>query len=343
MYAKSEMKNDDPILLFDELPLNNFVSSRQNPSEIDQKTKHAMQSALTSRPVEYMIQENDHPTQSGETSPTHRNVEIKFKDIDMNAVLQTACLLALTDEWRGSYDSCTMWQKDTYFQTTESGVRKKVREFPLTDSAKDTAQRRPEVITYSRPDAFIRTSTYNREEIAEGDIRYIERLTQKHGDPIAVVEKKRVLVMLGRTRVHIDTVIGLPGYYAELEVVLRPDEPEENGNAEAERIACQLGLAKAERYKGSYLDMMMTSAKEEQSDETQKNHAHPPEKFQRHPPWLVDLSSDYSDPYDCEDRILECIQCGEEFDSWDPQLYAKDMCYDCELDETEQYLEDCGE
>ncbi len=49
----------------------------------------------------------------------------------------------------------------------------------------------------------------------------------------AVVSKNRRVFVVGRTRTHLDEVEG-PGYFIELEVMLRPGESQENGVEVAE-------------------------------------------------------------------------------------------------------------
>jgi adenylate cyclase class IV len=72
------------------------------------------------------------------------------------------------------------------------------------------------------------------------------------------VRKRRTLLMVGRTRIHLDAVEGL-GDYMELEVVLRDGEPDAAGSAEAEALMQALGLAKAPRLAGAYLDLLLAN------------------------------------------------------------------------------------
>lgn len=69
------------------------------------------------------------------------------------------------------------------------------------------------------------------------------------------VRKRRLLLMVGQTRIHLDRIEGL-GDFMELEVVLRPDQPDTEGQAVAESLMVALGLAGAPRLAGSYLDLL---------------------------------------------------------------------------------------
>ena len=61
--------------------------------------------------------------------------------------------------------------------------------------------------------------------------------------------------MVGRTRVHLDTVAAL-GEFLELEVVLADDEPAETGVAEARRLMARLGIAPEQLVEGAYVDLL---------------------------------------------------------------------------------------
>ena len=70
----------------------------------------------------------------------------------------------------------------------------------------------------------------------------------------AVVLKKRVVHMVGRTRIHLDRVEGL-GEFIELEVVLDPDEPATDGIRVAEELMSKLEIRKADLIESAYVDL----------------------------------------------------------------------------------------
>ncbi len=70
-----------------------------------------------------------------------------------------------------------------------------------------------------------------------------------------VVSKVRYLYMVGQTRIHLDDVLGL-GKFIELEVVLRPDQTDEQGQAIALDLMRKLGIQEADLIEGAYLDLM---------------------------------------------------------------------------------------
>ena len=76
---------------------------------------------------------------------------------------------------------------------------------------------------------------------------------------IGRVRKQRTVVMVGRTRVHLDEVEGL-GTFLELEVVLRSDEPACDGIDEAEALMTRLGVQPQWLVEGAYLDLLASGA-----------------------------------------------------------------------------------
>ncbi len=72
---------------------------------------------------------------------------------------------------------------------------------------------------------------------------------------LGVVEKSRTLLLRGRTRIHLDEVKGL-GSFLELEVVLRPEEPVADGEAEARRLMADLGVAANDLVETAYIDLI---------------------------------------------------------------------------------------
>ena len=70
-----------------------------------------------------------------------------------------------------------------------------------------------------------------------------------------VVKKTRYLYMVGETRVHLDDVDGL-GYFMELEVVLRRDQSDNEGQAIANDLMKKLGIESSDLIEGAYMDLL---------------------------------------------------------------------------------------
>lgn len=167
-----------------------------------------------------------------------RNIEIKARVAEPEALRQRALALATAPEQR-------LEQDDSFFVLPAGRGRLKLRQFGDGSA---------ELIHYQRADdAGAKASDYVRVPLADGDAcrEALGRALGLQGR----VRKRRSVVMVGRTRVHLDAVEGL-GDFMELEVVLRDGEPDADGVAEAEALLQALGLAGAPRVAGAYLDLL---------------------------------------------------------------------------------------
>jgi predicted adenylyl cyclase CyaB len=72
---------------------------------------------------------------------------------------------------------------------------------------------------------------------------------------IGVVRKRRRLYWIGQTRAHLDDVEGL-GQFVELEVVLRPEQSEDEGVRIARHLMDRLGIAGDQLVEGAYIDLL---------------------------------------------------------------------------------------
>lgn len=70
-----------------------------------------------------------------------------------------------------------------------------------------------------------------------------------------VVRKTRYLYMVGQTRIHLDDVDGL-GHFMELEVVMRPDQSDAEGDAIAQDLMAKLGIEEGDLLEGAYMDLI---------------------------------------------------------------------------------------
>ncbi len=60
---------------------------------------------------------------------------------------------------------------------------------------------------------------------------------------------------MGQTRIHLDEVEGL-GEFIELEVVLRPEQTDAQGQAIAVDLMNKLGVREADLLEGAYMDLL---------------------------------------------------------------------------------------
>jgi predicted adenylyl cyclase CyaB len=114
---------------------------------------------------------------------------------------------------------------------------------------------RGELIRYKREDiADARSSHYQIARTSDPAV-LLDLLTQTLGC-IGEVKKTRILYLIGQTRVHIDRVEGL-GDFLELEVILRPDQSEDEGKWIAEELMKELGIEKSQLIAEAYIDLII--------------------------------------------------------------------------------------
>ncbi|SEP07673.1 class IV adenylate cyclase [Aquisalimonas asiatica] len=140
-----------------------------------------------------------------------RNIEIKTRSTSFEEQARIAARIA-------DGPPVLIEQTDTFFHVPRG--RLKLREFGNGTG---------ELIQYIRADSsgpkqstYVRSPTHEPQSLKEA-------LSAALGVR-AIVQKRRTLFMVGQTRIHLDEVKGL-GRFIELEVVLRPEQTEEEGDS----------------------------------------------------------------------------------------------------------------
>ena len=165
-----------------------------------------------------------------------RNIEIKARTNDFQNVLRI--LENLADS-----SSTILEQVDTFFHCQKG--RLKLREFKNSQ---------PELISYLRPDSSgPKLSRYSRVKV-ENSTALKKALASALGIR-GVVRKKRMLFMVGQTRIHLDKVDGL-GEFLEIEVVLNENQAKAEGEKIAVEFMKKLGVSKSDLIECSYLDLV---------------------------------------------------------------------------------------
>jgi homotetrameric cytidine deaminase len=166
-----------------------------------------------------------------------RNLELKARDPDPARSLEAA--LALGAEDRGAVE-----QRDTYF--TRARGRLKLRE------------QRPgaaQLIAYERADAAgPRPSDYRLVPVPD-PARLGDALDAALGTLAVVVKRRRLLLWEG-VRIHLDEVEGL-GSHLELEAVAAAGSDLERERRKLERLRSELAIEDAALVAGSYCDMLL--------------------------------------------------------------------------------------
>jgi len=186
--------------------------------------------------------------QRGILSAVPRNIEIKARIDAVEAMLPRATSLADTPEGapEGAPLAPELIEQDDSFYAVPQG-RMKLRRF---------ADGSAELIHYQRPDDVgARASDYVRVPLDAASAPALHEALTRGLGLLGRVRKRRWLVLVGPTRIHLDRVEGL-GDFIELEVVLREGQPDAEGIAIAEGLMRSLGLAEAPRLAGAYLDLL---------------------------------------------------------------------------------------
>ncbi|KAJ8922490.1 hypothetical protein NQ315_007518 [Exocentrus adspersus] len=167
-----------------------------------------------------------------------RNVEIKAYVQNLNALLQKAKAL-------GNSEVQIIKQDDTFFNIPQG--RLKLRKFEEGNA---------ELIYYDRPDIEgPKMSSYEKSSICKESVNSLYSVLEKALGTKIVVRKVRRLFMVGQTRVHVDSVEDL-GDFLELEVVLKPDQPAEEGEKIALDLMSKLEVNKEDLISNAYADLL---------------------------------------------------------------------------------------
>src|SRR5215207_1068278 len=171
-----------------------------------------------------------------------RNVELKAHDADPGRTLERA--LAVGAEDRG-----LLRQRDTYFAVAHG--RLKLREEQPGGAT---------LIAYERPDAASeRVSSYRLVPVSEPEpLR--EALAAADG-VLAVVDKRRRLLMWEGVRIHLDGVSGL-GTFLELEAVAEPGSDLSREHAQVAQLRDLLDIRDEDLREGSYTDALLAARAE---------------------------------------------------------------------------------
>lgn len=166
---------------------------------------------------------------------TNRNIEIKCRVADLEAVRRKA--ISLGAEVKGE-----LIQEDIFFKAPLARLKLRVI---VGESAELISYRRPDV-KGSRGCDYVVSPVENPGVLKEALMHSLEC--------DGVVKKVRRLLLIGRTRIHLDEVEGL-GSFVELETVLS-GRTDAEGKAEMEEVARGLGLDPEKAVPLPYLDLL---------------------------------------------------------------------------------------
>jgi adenylate cyclase class IV len=115
-----------------------------------------------------------------------------------------------------------------------------------------------ELIRYERPNvADARRSHYLIARTADPAI--LLEILQRTLPAAGVVKKSRTLYLIGQSRLHLDRVSKL-GDFLEMEVVLRPEQPESEGHAIVNALLSALEIDQQQLIGEAYIDLLARGA-----------------------------------------------------------------------------------
>lgn len=168
------------------------------------------------------------------------NIEIKARARDLDA-------LAARARRAGGSSEETIEQTDIYFHVNRGKLKLRI----FGDGT-------GELIRYQRTDGVDpRPSDYTIAPAS--DTSALRSILASVLGEVAVVRKRRRLILIDRTRVHLDEVDGL-GSFVELEVVLQPGQSEAEGRAVAADLMTFLGIAESDLLADSYVDLLLSES-----------------------------------------------------------------------------------
>jgi len=164
------------------------------------------------------------------------NVEIKARVKDFETLKRKAKELSASE-------GVVIEQKDIFFQVPKG--RLKLRFLQNQPS---------QLIFYERDDkSGPKMSDYHIATTDKPDdlANVLSRALGEKG----VVKKKRLLHLVGQTRVHCDDVDGL-GHFMELEVVMKENQSAVEGEEIAKDLMSKLGVEETDLIEGAYIDLL---------------------------------------------------------------------------------------
>jgi adenylate cyclase class IV len=166
-----------------------------------------------------------------------RNIEIKARAHDLPQTLLLAQALSPSSQPQ------VLLQEDVFFGVPSGRLK-----------LRTINQCRSELIFYDRTDQTgPKCSSYILFPVAN-PVLMRQRLDHAYGIR-GTVRKRRTLLIVGITRIHLDEVEGL-GNFVELEVVLPPDASEQEGVRTARELMRQLKIDDACLLPGAYADFL---------------------------------------------------------------------------------------
>jgi predicted adenylyl cyclase CyaB len=189
---------------------------------------------------EHTSKPNPPPIDLDSEVPAARNIEIKALVLDTDRLQATVEAMS---ETTGE----VLNQQDVFFEVASGRLKLRI----MGDST-------GELIQYDRPDTDVpRASHYLIAPTTAPDV--LMTIMSRVLPIVGTVRKQRLLYRVGQTRINLDQVENL-GNFVELEVVLRPDQTEEEGVSIALDLMSHLEITREQLVSGAYIDLLRNHA-----------------------------------------------------------------------------------
>uniref|UniRef100_A0A182MDM1 CYTH domain-containing protein n=1 Tax=Anopheles culicifacies TaxID=139723 RepID=A0A182MDM1_9DIPT len=174
------------------------------------------------------------------TADKLRNVELKAKIHGEDAF---AHRVAIAKKLTGT-DGTVITQNDVFFNASKGRLKLRY----LT-------HKKSELISYDRPDVTgPKLSLYSKMDIDEPEC--LEQILSETIGVRGKLDKKRLLFLHDQTRIHLDAVASL-GHFLEFEVVLRPEQTIEEGQAVVAEMKRLFEISDEDLMTGAYIDQLL--------------------------------------------------------------------------------------
>lgn len=168
------------------------------------------------------------------------NIELKAKVYDIDGIRNRL-------EKISKQDSVKIYQEDIFFNIVKG--RLKLRTF---------SDGKGELIYYVRNNY----ADPKRSDYAIFNTDAPEQLKNILGSALGIhgiVKKNRLLYLVGNSRIHLDEVENL-GLFIEIEVVLNPEQTENDGKAIADYLIAELKIDKNDLIDVAYVDLLLSNS-----------------------------------------------------------------------------------
>ncbi|XP_034948593.1 uncharacterized protein [Chelonus insularis] len=160
-----------------------------------------------------------------------------MRNIEIKAILRDADSVKINAKKLSGCEPTVLKQVDTFYFVPNGYLKLRVLSRPKDEG--------PKLSNYTKI-SFTDKSA----------LEAIDKILTDANGRVGVVEKTRLLYLVGQSRIHIDNVLNL-GNYMEIEVVLEDHQDTKVGEEIANDLMSKLGINKDDLLANAYIDMLL--------------------------------------------------------------------------------------